>query len=61
MLDKLIDLLNGKKTYFAALGIFGMALYQALVVKDYQAAVKSMLEALGAVGLRHAITKNGSY
>lgn len=60
MLDNLFEIFNGKKTYLAALGLLGLALYHALVREDYQSAARSLLEALGAVGLRHAIAKNGA-
>ncbi len=54
----MLDILNGSKTYLAAAGMFGLALYQALVAKDFPAAYQSFLMALGAVGFRHALTKS---
>ena len=59
MLNALLDRLDGSKTYLAALGLFGLALYQALIQRDYRSAYESPLQALGAAGLRHAIAKNG--
>lgn len=49
--------LSGYKTYLAAAGAFGLALYQASQ-GSYQAALQSFIAALGLVGLRHAIGKN---
>lgn len=47
--------LVGKKTYIAALGLLGLAIYQAST-GEYQAAVQSVIAALAAAGLRNAIT-----
>ena len=47
--------LNGYKTYLAAAGLLGLAIYQASQ-GDYPAAVQSVLAALAAAGLRNAIT-----
>ena len=49
--------LNGKKTYFAAIGMFGLALHQALVEGNYQLALQSFFAGLGFLGLRHAVDK----
>lgn len=40
------------KTYFAAAGLFGLALYQASV-GQYEMAVQSSLAGLAVLGLRH--------
>ena len=47
-------LLPGWKTYGAALGLLGLAIYQASQ-KEYQTAIQSFLAALGAAGLRSAL------
>ena len=49
--------LNGIKTYLAAAGLAGLALYQ-VSTGDYVAAYSSLMGALAAVGLRHAIAKS---
>jgi hypothetical protein len=51
-----LRLVDGSKTYLAALGLAGLALYQASQ-GDYPSAAQSFLAALAAAGLRHAITK----
>lgn len=51
--------LNGVKTYLAAAGLAGLALYQ-VSTGDYVAAYTSLMGALAAVGLRHAISKSAS-
>lgn len=48
--------LNGYKTYVAAAGLFGLAVYQ-LSQGQLDVAMQTLLGALAAVGLRHAITK----
>jgi uncharacterized membrane protein YphA (DoxX/SURF4 family) len=62
ILDKLLGFLSGYKTYLAALGLFGMALYQVFVAKppDYVGAYTNVMAALAAVGLRHAVAKAAS-
>ena len=52
-----MNVLSGYKTYLVAAGLFGLALYQ-VSQGDYQAAIQSLLAALGAVGLRSAISTN---
>lgn len=47
---------SGLKTYLAAAGLFGLALYQAST-GDYVGAYTSVMAALAAAGLRHAIAK----
>ena len=49
--------LSGYKTYLSAAGLVIVALYQAFVTHDYVAAFQSLMGALGAIGLRHAIAK----
>lgn len=51
-------MLTGYKTYLAALGLFGKALYDASQ-GDYATAINELLGALAAVGLRHAISTTG--
>ncbi len=48
--------LSGFKTYIAAAGLIGLALYQ-LSVEQYATALQSFLAGLTAMGLRHAIAK----
>jgi hypothetical protein len=48
--------LDGYKTYVAAAGFAGLALYQ-FTQGDATAGFQSLLAALGAVGLRHAVSK----
>lgn len=45
----------GRKTYIAAAGLLGLAVYQASV-GQYEAAIQSVIAALAATGLRNAIT-----
>lgn len=51
--------LDGKKTYLAAAGFLGFAIYQVFILKDGSAALESILQALAAAGLRQAVSKNG--
>jgi len=48
--------LSGWKTYIAAIGLAGLAIYQ-LSQGDYPHAIETLSAALAAVGLRHAISK----
>lgn len=59
LVNLLLTKLDGKKTYLAALGTFGLGLYQLLVQNDVPTAIQSFSAALGLLGLRHAIAKNG--
>jgi hypothetical protein len=52
--NAILALLQGKKTYLAAAGLIGLALYQASQ-KDYPSAVQSLLGGLAAFGLRSAL------
>jgi hypothetical protein len=52
-----MDMLNGYKTYLAAAGLIGLALYQ-FSQGSVDLAFQSLLGALAAFGLRQAI--NGS-
>ena len=45
---------KGYKTYIAALGLLGLAIYQAST-NDYTEAFQSLMAALAAAGLRSAI------
>jgi|GEM_PF-1419546 hypothetical protein len=49
-----MNLLNGYKTYLAAAGLFGLALYQ-FSQGQVEQAVQSFLGALAAVGIRNAL------
>ncbi|MFZ9794200.1 MAG: hypothetical protein ACO3F3_17885 [Gemmataceae bacterium] len=49
-----MDLLNGYKTYLAAAGLFGLALYQ-FSQGQVEQAIQSFLGGLAAVGLRNAL------
>lgn len=51
-----LNVLSGYKTYLAAAGLFGLAAYQASQ-GDLQAAFQSVMAALTAAGLRHAVDK----
>jgi hypothetical protein len=53
---KILNVLNGYKTYLAAIGLVGLAVYQAST-SQYEQAVQSFLAALATVGLRHAVAK----
>jgi hypothetical protein len=55
-MDTMAKWLDGKKTYLAAAGLFGLALYQFSVGQGDQA-IQSFLAGLSALGLRHAIAK----
>jgi hypothetical protein len=55
----ILNLLNGYKTYIAALGLVGLAVYQ-VSQGEYDQAVQSFLGALAAAGLRSAIAKSNS-
>jgi hypothetical protein len=59
MLQNILNAVNGYKTYLAAAGLVGLALYQAST-GEYQQAVQSFLAALTAAGLRSAIAKAGA-
>ncbi len=48
---------SGWRTYLAAAGLLGYALYQAST-GDYAAAWQSLMAALAAFGLRQAIAKS---
>jgi hypothetical protein len=48
--------LDGFKTYLAAAGMFGLALYQ-FSAGDYQTAFTSLMAALAAVGIKHAVSR----
>lgn len=51
-----INWLDGYKTYLSALGLLGLAVYQASE-GAYQLALQSFLAALAAFGLRQAVAK----
>lgn len=53
----LLTVISGYKTYIAAAGLLGLALYQA-TTGDMTNAAQSVLAALAAAGLRHAVNKS---
>lgn len=52
-----LSFLDGFKTYLAAAGMFGLALYQ-FSSGEYDTAWTSLMAALAAVGIKHAVTRN---
>ena len=52
----ILTFLSGYKTYLAAAGLFGLALYQ-FSTAQYEQGIQSFLAALTAAGLRSAIAK----
>ena len=48
--------LSGYKTYIAAAGLFGLAIYQ-FSQNDLPHGFETLMAALAAVGIRHAISK----
>lgn len=54
----IFSLLSGYKTYLAAAGFLGLAVYQ-FSTGDFQNAVQSVMAALGAAGLRSAVAQIG--
>ncbi|WP_435005179.1 hypothetical protein P12x_003073 [Tundrisphaera lichenicola] len=52
----ILSKLSGYRTYLAAAGLFGLALYKASV-GDYQGAVDTLGIAATAAGMRAAIAK----
>ena len=52
-----LEVLSGWRTYFAAAGLLGLALYQ-LSQGQYDQAMQNLLAALAAFGLRSAIAKS---
>ncbi len=55
----MLSFISGYKTYLAAAGLVGLAVYQASQ-GQIDGAAQSALAALTAVGLRHAVAKNAS-
>ena len=55
-LGQLFNLANGNKTYLAAFGLMGLAVYQ-LSTGDYTAALQSFMAGLAAMGLRNGLEK----
>ena len=55
----ILTLLSGYKTYLAAVGLMGLAVYQ-VSQGQFETAYQSFMGALAAVGLRHAIAKQPS-
>ena len=51
-----MNILDGYKTYIAAAGLVGLAIYQ-LSTGDVATAVQSVLAAIGLFGVRNAIAK----
>lgn len=54
----ILNVLSGYKTYIAAVGLFGLATYQAST-GQFQDAMHSALMGLTAAGLRGAVGKVG--
>jgi hypothetical protein len=52
----LTSLGSGYKTYLAAAGLLGLAVYQ-VSTSQYEPAVQSFLAALASAGLRHAVAR----
>ncbi len=50
--------LDGWKTYLAAAGLVGLALYQVSTA-DYLTAWQTFMAALAVLGIRHAVAKEG--
>jgi hypothetical protein len=48
--------MSGWKTYTAAAGLIGLAIYQA-TQGQYDQAIQSLMAGIAALGLRHAIAK----
>jgi hypothetical protein len=48
------DVLAGSKSYIAAIGLIGLAIYQ-LTQKDYVAGIQSIMAAIAAFGIRNAV------
>lgn len=53
----IVSIFQGYKTYVAALGLLGLALYQASL-GEFETAAQAFLAALAAAGLRDAIAKS---
>lgn len=51
-----MNILDGYKTYIAAAGLIGLAVYQASQ-GDLQSAIQSVIAAFGLFGVRHAISR----
>jgi hypothetical protein len=51
-------MLNGWKTYLAAAGLVGLAVYQ-LSVGDYNTAWTNLMAALAVFGVRNAMARSG--
>lgn len=49
---------DGWKTYLAAAGLFGLALYQ-FSVGEMTSALESAMAALAVFGVRHAMSRKG--
>jgi hypothetical protein len=52
----ILNLINGYKTYIAAIGLVGLAVYQ-FSLGQFENGYQSILAAMTAAGLRHAIAK----
>jgi hypothetical protein len=55
----ILNLLNGYKTYIAAVGLIGLAIYQ-VSTGQYNMAFQSILAGLAAAGLRSDMAKVNS-
>src|ERR1700730_2091913 len=54
--DPILNFVDGKKTYLSGAGLLGLAVYQA-TQKEYITAWASLMAALAAFGVRHALAK----
>jgi hypothetical protein len=52
----LLQKIDGYKTYIAAAGLLGLAVFQAST-GQYEPALQSLLQAATVAGLRHAVSK----
>ena len=58
-MTKLFSKFDRLKTYLAAAGLFGLAIYQTSI-GQYEPALQSLMAALAAAGLRNAIAKSSA-
>jgi len=54
----MLKALDGYKTYLAAAGLFGLALYH-FSVGDFSIGMESLMAALAVFGVRNAMARNG--
>lgn len=56
MLSGLSNLLNGRKTYLAGLGLVGLGVFQIAVAHDLTG-LQNVLTGLGTIFMRNAVSK----